>query len=84
MKVEYTTDQAEGAIPNGERVIKVNSEPGDSNPNGTGGVVIGSIAVPKKAQDTLQRYDVKHGYFIEWDTFPAPVFVVDIKVQHVK
>ena len=40
------------------RVMKANSEPGDSHPNGTLGQVIGSIGHP-----TLGV-----AYFVEWDT----------------
>lgn len=53
----FTRAQAPGAYPNGQRIVKVRSEPGDSQPNGTPGTVLGSVA----------REGVI-AYFIEWDT----------------
>jgi len=63
--------QAEGAIPNGRRIVKVRGDPGDANSVGTYGRVLAS----HRAGDKL-------GYFIEWDTFPGmPVFVADWKID---
>lgn len=55
-----------------QRVRKINHEPGDRQPCGTKGTVLGSIFVPKLGA----------GYFIEWD--PAPhvaVFVIAWKIE---
>jgi hypothetical protein len=70
----YTTDQVEGAIANGTPVVKVLSEEGDTNPVGTRGVVIGSVA-----GDFDGRVIVD--YFVEWETAPnVPVVVADEKI----
>lgn len=56
--------QAEGAYANGSRVVKVESEPGDATPDGTGGKVLGSYSNP----------DLFHGliaYSIMWDNRPG-------------
>jgi len=59
----FTRNQDNGAIPNGTRIKKVNSEPGDANRDGARGTVLGSLRAP----------DVMGGlrfYFIEWDAKP--------------
>jgi len=57
----FTRDQCPFAkYPNGTRIKKILSEPGDGNSVGTFGTVLGSIGHP----------DVGVGYFVEWDTFP--------------
>jgi len=60
----FTRDQAEGAWPNGTRVVKVKGDPGtqDATANGTQGVVLGSIVMPEVSKDAF--------YFIEWDDKP--------------
>lgn len=71
----FTRDQAEGAITNGTRIVKANSEPGDGNADGAPGVVLGSLAV-----DVLQL-GPRIAYFVEWDARPRmAVFVADSKV----
>lgn len=63
--------QAEGAMPNGQRIIKVKSEDGDANPVGTRGRVLGSLYDP----------ELGYGYFVEWETFPGlPVLVKAFKI----
>jgi hypothetical protein len=56
----HSRDQAEGALPNGQRVVKVNSENGDSQRDGRRGTILGSLNSPKGIF-----------YFVEWDTLPA-------------
>ena len=56
----FTRDQAAGCFPNGARVVKVQTEPGNSPPVGTQATVLGSISHP----------DIRAGYFVEWDGMP--------------
>src|SRR4029077_9693244 len=60
----FTRDQAEGAWPNGTRVVKAKGDPGgsDTTANGMTGVVLGSIRMPEINDDVF--------YFIEWDDKP--------------
>lgn len=55
----FSRAQAQGAYPNGTRIVKVNSEPGDSTKDGTNGTVLGSLV-----------FDGQSLYFIEWDDKP--------------
>ena len=63
----FDNGQVEGAYPNGARVRKVRSEPGDSQPIGTLGTVLGSI-------DPLMTRGV--AYFVEWDSMPHHAVLV--------
>jgi len=68
----YTKQQADGAWPNGARVYKVNSQPDDATPDGTGGTILGSVDVRdmKKA--------ATFAYFVIWDDKPGlPIGVAD-------
>lgn len=56
----FTRGEAPGAYPNGSRIKKVWGEPGDANPLGTEGTVLGSVYHP----------DHGYAYFVEWDTRP--------------
>jgi hypothetical protein len=56
----YTTEQAIGAIPNGSRVQKTNTEPDDAHQDGALAVVLGSICHPDKGL----------GYFVVFDDAP--------------
>jgi hypothetical protein len=68
---QFTTDQAEGAYPNGTRIRKVNAEANDSHRNGATGTVLGSL-----------RGGPILGYFIEWDNMPRmAVFVAAGRVR---
>jgi hypothetical protein len=75
-EVGYTRDQAEGAIPNGTRVRKINVEPRDAHPEGAEAVVVGSIGpAPWKGKMT-------YGYFVEWDDTPGiPVFITGTRIE---
>lgn len=59
----FTRDQAPGALRNGTRIMKANSEDGDGHPNGALGTVLGSISDPNVAKGMVM-------YFIEWDARP--------------
>lgn len=72
----YIPGQADGAIPNGTRIIKNNARPGDSTPEGTLGTVISSLDVPRREAEAIfaagkSRAVVKHLYFVEWDDKPG-------------
>lgn len=70
----FTRDQHPGALPNGTRVRKVNSEPGDTRPDGALGAVLGSVGA-----DHLGI-----AYFVEWDSMPkAAVLTVAKKLEAV-
>lgn len=58
----FARDQAEGAWPVGDRVVKINSEPDDRFPDGTAGTILGSVAGPLEIGGYL--------YFVEWDALP--------------
>jgi hypothetical protein len=78
---EIAFGQAEGAIPNGSYVRKVNSEPGDETPNGTLGKVFGSVG-PMPASD--EKFAGVYGYFIGFDTKPDMLgFVIGTKLEQV-
>lgn len=66
----FTRHQAPGALPNGAPIVKVVSEPGDANPVGTKGVVLGSLLAP------TGREEVVYLYFVEWASFPRAAVAV--------
>ena len=71
----FTREHAAGALQNHARVVKVNSEAGDTHPDGTPGVVLGSMSHP----------DIRGGevmYFVEWAPKPrVAVGVMAFKVR---
>ena len=70
----FTRDQAQGAMPNGTRIVKVKEEAGDKHKLGDEGVVIGSVSHP-------EVMDGAPAYFVEWDDMPGvPVGVVGYKI----
>jgi hypothetical protein len=70
--VDFTTDQAPGAMANGTRVRKVNSAAGDTHHDGAGALVLGSVG------PALGRY----GYYVEWDDHPGiPVFIASDRLE---
>lgn len=77
----FTRHQAEGAIPNGTTVVKAVSEEGDGTPNGTPGVVLGSIDGSLIDPEMCRRYNARFMYWVEWSTAPrVAVAVVDRKI----
>lgn len=65
------TSEAPGAWRNGTVVAKANSQPDDGTPDGTRGIVLGSIDVREKGPATF-------AYFVEWSNRPGlPVFTAD-------
>jgi hypothetical protein len=70
------TGQAEGALPNGTRVRKINSKPDDTHRDGALATILGSLAVPESSHI---------GYFVEWDDLPGvPVAIADFRVEEVR
>lgn len=71
----FTRQQAEGAIPNGSRIVKSKMEDDDAHKIGDKGTVIGSISHPEVLNGMI-------GYFVEWDDMPGvPVGVVGWKIS---
>lgn len=65
--------QVPWAMPNGTRIMKVKSEPGDSSPIGAKGTVVSSIHQPEAAPNVF--------YWVLWDYAPGiPVGVIDWKI----
>lgn len=85
----FTRDQAEGAIPNGTVIRKRQSEPGDLTPDGTVGVVLGSISADGVDQTALAQIpenlrDFDFGYFVEWQSNPKhAVLIIGSKIEEV-
>lgn len=72
MKILVSFDQAPGAWPNDATVRKVNSRPGDATPDGTRGLILGSVDMREF------KLPARFGYFLEWDNLPGiPVFCAD-------
>ena len=78
-KFVFTSQQVEGALPNGTRVRKCAHEDGDAHKLGALATVIGSTGpIIFRGRNTI-------GYFVEWDDMPGiPVGVVDYKIEEVK
>lgn len=57
------TGQAEGAWPNGSRVIKTRDEPEDAHAPGAGATILSSIGPDPETGI--------YGYFVEWDDMPG-------------
>lgn len=81
MQAVFIPGSAPGAIPNGTRIQKVWSDPGDANPVGTTGRVKSSFVIPEEARESLslkERFGEpieRFGYFVEWDAMPGvPIF----------
>lgn len=81
--VEYTDDQAWGAIPNGTLIEKCGSKPGDFYPDGTKGTVIGSqIFEGTVVDDQIVEGGHTHFYFIEWE--PTPDVPIGILMHRIR
>jgi hypothetical protein len=75
----HTRGQAPGAIPNGARIVKRNSEQRDSQVDGALGTVLGSIRTPGAL---AAREGVPYLYFVEWDALPrCAVGVISTKIR---
>lgn len=71
------TGQAEGAIPNGTRVVKIVSDPGDYHSIGAKGTVRGSIGPTQ-----FEEHGMVYGYWVQWDDVPEfTVFTSGYKLQ---
>lgn len=82
---EFFDDWAEGAWPNGTRIVKAKKiDAEELVAVGTSGTVLGSMQMPPDAiKEQLDRglNGVKYGYFVEWDIFKRmPVFCIDVKL----
>lgn len=71
----FTRAHVAGAMPNGTPIEKAKCEAGDGNPNGTPGVILGSISHPDVCGGVVL-------YFVEWANHPRrAVAVVDWKIK---
>lgn len=75
----YLDGEAEGAYPNGTRIVKVEAEEGDGTSVGTGGVILSSHDVSDLVVEDLSR-PVTFYYFVKFDDFPHPVGICDWKI----
>lgn len=74
----YLPGEAEGAYPNGTRIVKVKKEAGDLTPIGGKGVVMASHDASMISIPGLPKAD--YFYFVKWDDFEHPVGVCDWKI----
>lgn len=76
----YFEGQADGALPNGTRIAKCDSEPGDTHKDGETGKVTGSIGPVE-----LPSIGGEEGYiyFVQWDNSnpPQPAAVVSHRIK---
>jgi len=78
MKMIFQGKKADGAIPNGHRIKKINSNTDDTNQDGTLGTIYASIG-PEMNNGRLTI-----GYIILWDTYPGiPVLITDDRIEKV-
>ena len=85
----FTRHQAEGAIPNGTPVVKVESEPGDATPSGTKGVVLGSTPTIREVEADARARGIRPPdafvYSVEWSTRPRHAMnVMDWKIARAR
>jgi len=91
LNMQYVDEQAAGAMRNGSRIKKRNSEEGDSQVNGAKGTIIGSFATPKEMLGEKLEHEFfdkfglpTHGYFVEWDALPGIIVgTTNLKVEPV-
>lgn len=77
---------AEGAIPSGTRITKINSDLGDRVLDGAKGVVEGSMIIAGRSDEGLPPPSSKctrYAYLVHWDfdLLKNLTFVVDGKIQ---
>lgn len=71
----FTRATAKGAMPSGSRIVKSNSEADDATPDGTPGVVLGSLSHPSVHNGIVV-------YFVEWANRPKRAMaVMETKVR---
>lgn len=78
VKIAMLSGQAAGAIPNGCKVVKQNSEEGDAHPDGTRGVVLSSIGAPPEM--LAEGFD-PFFYFVDWGDSGIPIGTMGRKVR---
>ena len=84
-RVTYVDAQAQGAIPNGARFVKVAGEPDDTHALGEMGVVIGGVG-PIDPDDLSLPEKIRggYGYWVAWDDMPdIPVFLMSYKIAQI-
>lgn len=85
----FTRNEESGAIKNGTVIRKRQSETGDQTPDGTVGVVLGSVSADGVDTNALAQVpenlrDFDFGYFVEWQTMPkCAVLVIGSKIEEV-
>ena len=73
----FTTNEAEGAYPNGTRVVKTMVDSPNERPVGSLGTILGSIP-----GDVDELSSVKFFYFVEWDILPRiATGCIDAKIE---
>lgn len=81
----FTRHETPGALPNGTRIVKAEVEPGDSQPLGALGKVIGSMPNVPEVFEEAKRKGLRppnaYWYFVEWDALPRhAVAIMDWKI----
>lgn len=72
---QYFDMKVSGAYKFGTKIIKVCTQEGDANFNGSTGIVLGSVI----------NHENEIGYFVRWDSSPEKnVFVCDFKIMELK
>lgn len=82
----FTRHETAGAIPNGTTIEKAEVEPGDSQPLGARGKVLGSLPNIPEVVEEAKRRGVRppdaYWYFVEWDALPRrAVGIIDWKIR---
>lgn len=73
--IGYIRGQHPDAIPNGSRVRKAITEPGDAHEAGALATVLSSVGGPVDGQDRIL-------YFVEWDDTPGiPCAIADYRIE---
>lgn len=69
---------AEGEVPNGARVVKVNSEPGDGHQDGAMGTVVGAL----EAKVRRGAKQIEWIYWVKFDDLPeVPAAIADYRIK---
>jgi hypothetical protein len=80
MLTAYLPGEADGAYPNGSRIVKVRCEEGDSTALGAGGKVLSSHYVGHVPPPEGIPH-VTYFYFVIWDDRPdVPIGIMDWKI----